>query len=106
MEIETNLIGSEVLRKIYEVNKPGQTSLSIPKNNLTCISDKCFIGYTDALSILKAIAIECDPIKELNHNVLKIILDCFWGTLVSIKTFKKPCKIEVKTFIFIIMDLL
>ena len=69
MEIETNLIGSEFLRKIYEVNKTEQTSISIPKNNLTCISDKCFIGYVNALSILKAISIEHDNIKVLNNNV-------------------------------------
>lgn len=79
MEIETNLIGSEFLRKIYEVNKTGQASISIPKNNLTCISDKCFIGYIDALSILKAISIEYDHIKVLNNNVFEDNIRLFLG---------------------------
>ncbi|WP_336524484.1 AIPR family protein [Helicobacter japonicus] len=79
MEIETNLIGSEFLRKIYEVNKTEQTSISIPKNNLTCISDKCFIGYVNALSILKAISIEHDNIKVLNNNVFEDNIRLFLG---------------------------
>lgn len=77
--IETQIIGSEFLRKTYESNRKGQVSISIPNNQLVTISEKCFVGYIDALSILKSIALENGEMKLLNNNVFEDNIRLFLG---------------------------
>lgn len=79
IEIKTYLIGSEFIRKIYESNRTGQVSISIPKNNLISISNKCFIGYIDALSLLKSISLENNQLRTLNNNVFEDNIRLFLG---------------------------
>lgn len=77
--IETQIIGSEFLRKTYESNRKGQVSISIPNNQLVTVSEKCFVGYIDALSILKSIALENGEMKLLNNNVFEDNIRLFLG---------------------------
>ena len=79
IEIKTYLIGSEFIRKIYESNRTGQVSISIPKNNLISISNKCFIGYLDALSLLQSISLENNQLRTLNNNVFEDNIRLFLG---------------------------
>ncbi|TLE16160.1 hypothetical protein LS72_004470 [Helicobacter apodemus] len=79
IEIKTHLIGSEFIRKIYESNRTGQVSISIPKNNLIFISDKCCVGYINALSLLQCISFEDDDLKVLNNNVFEDNIRLFLG---------------------------
>lgn len=79
IEIKTHLIGSEFIRKIYESNREGQVSISIPKSNLISIYSKCFVGYINALSLLQSISFENDDLKILNNNVFEDNIRLFLG---------------------------
>lgn len=98
IEIKTHLVSSEFLRKIYKSNRTGQIDVSIPKNNLVSISDKCFIGYISALSVLKSISLENNDIKLLNNNVFEDNIRLFLGDTSINKNIQETAQDKNKSF--------
>lgn len=98
IEIKTHLTGSEFIRKIYESNRTGQVSISIPKNNLIFMSDKCCIGYINALSLLQSISFGDDNLKILNNNVFEDNIRLFLGDTDINKNIKETARTKDAVF--------